>query len=299
MNLRRIDLNLLLVFDALMQEQNLSRAAERLNMSQPATSNALARLRETLDEPLFTRTARGMVPTTQAHALYEPVRQALHLLQIGLGPQGEFDLGTQQTFKLSMNDYGQFRVLPRLLGRVAELAPKVSISVFPDNADTLASRLANGELDLALDYLYVDDPDLRYQPLVSEELVVIGRAGHPAFAGGLTVASYQASQHISIHTRAGRGSPLEIVLGSAKVRRDVQAYVPNYLIIPAIVANSDLLGTIPRRLAEHALKTLALQMDTFPIETPEIRVSMIWHRHQDLSPGLRWLRDLIANELVD
>src|ERR1700757_5049502 len=107
LNLRQIDLNLLLVFDALMQEQNLSRAAKRLNMSQPAVSNALSRLRQQLDEPLFQRTARGMLPTTQAQAIHGPVRQALHLLQVGLAPQDKFDLQAEHTFKLSMNDYAQ------------------------------------------------------------------------------------------------------------------------------------------------------------------------------------------------
>src|SRR5690348_1363197 len=106
-NLRQLDLNLLLVFDALMQEQNLSRAAARLHMSQPTVSNALARLRQQLGEPLFKRTARGMVPTPQAYALYGPVRQALHLLRIGLGPQDGIDLQADLVFRMSMNDYGE------------------------------------------------------------------------------------------------------------------------------------------------------------------------------------------------
>jgi DNA-binding transcriptional LysR family regulator len=294
MNLRRIDLNLLLVFDALMQEQNLSRAAERLNMSQPAVSNALARLRQQLGETLFRRTARGMVPTTQAQALYGPIRQALHMLQIGLGPRDIFDPQTEHSFKLSMNDYAQFRVLPELLSSLTTQAPRVSVSIQPDDADSLPKRLANGELDLALDYLHFDDPDLCYQPLAQEELVVIGRRGHPAFAGELTLARYQASRHVSIAPRAGRGSPLEIVLGSAQVRRDTQAYVPNYLVIPTMVAGSALLGTVPRRLAEHAAQSYALEIGAMPMAMPAIQVSMIWHRHQELSPGLRWLRALIA-----
>ncbi|VFT47502.1 LysR family transcriptional regulator [Pseudomonas aeruginosa] len=112
LNLQQLDLNLLLVFDALMRERNLSRAAIRLHRSQPAVSNALARLREQLDQPLFRRAAKGLEPTAAALALYVPVRQALHLLQAGLGSQETFDPHTARTFRLTMNDYAQLRLLP-------------------------------------------------------------------------------------------------------------------------------------------------------------------------------------------
>lgn len=294
LNLRRIDLNLLLVFDALMQEQNLSRAAVKLHMSQPAVSNALARLREQLGERLFTRTARGMTPTSQAHALHGPVRQALHLLQLGLGAQQDFDVQAEHVFRLSMNDYAQATLLPALLARLVELAPRVVLSVQSDQADTLTARLATGELDLAIDYLYFDSADLCYQPLIEEQLVVIGRAGHPAFDGGLSLADYQRCQHVLIQPRAGRGSPLEIVLGSARVRRQALLHVPHYLTIAPIVAQSDLLGTVPRRLAEHFAPIYALCTAPLPIDMPGVQVSMIWHRQQELAPGLRWLREQIA-----
>lgn len=293
-NLRQIDLNLLLVFDALMQEQNLSRAALRLHMSQPTVSNALARLRAQLGEPLFKRTARGMLPTAQAQALYEPIRQGLHLLQLGLGSQEAFDLQAEHTFRLSMNDYAQATLLPALLAHLRLLAPRVVLSVQSDEADSLTARLAAGELDLAIDYLYFASSELCYQPLIEEQLVVIGRAGHPAFVGGLTLAGYQQSQHVLILPRAGRGSPLEIILGSAKVRRQAQVHVPHYLTIPPIVAQSDLLGTVPRRLAEHFAPIYALQISPLPVTIPPVQVSLIWHRQQELAPGLRWLREQIA-----
>lgn len=293
-NLRQMDLNLLLVFDALMQEGNLSRAAVRLHMSQPAVSNALARLRQQLGEPLFQRTARGMVPTLQAQALHGTVRQALHLLQIGLGPQDDFDTQAEHVFKLSMNDYAQAGVLPVLMAHLKAVAPHVVLSVQDDDAESLPKRLATGVLDLAIDYLHFDSPDLCYQPLLKERLVVIGRAGHPAFEGGLTLAGYQDSHHVSLLSRAGRGSPLEIVLGSAKVRRQVSLYVPNFLAIPAIVAQSDLLGSVPSRLAESFAQMYGLQIAPFPMTMPSVQVSLIWHRQQALVPGLRWLREQIV-----
>ncbi|WP_143290324.1 LysR family transcriptional regulator, partial [Burkholderia pseudomallei] len=158
-NLRQLDLNLLLVFDALMQEQNLSRAAIRLHMSQPAVSNALTRLRQQLGEPLFTRTARGMTPTAQARTLYEPVRQALYLLQIGLGPQADFEPDTHHLFKLSMNDYGQTVLLPDLLAHIKSRAPNVMLSVQSDDAGSIPAQLTTGTLDLAIDYLHFDNPE--------------------------------------------------------------------------------------------------------------------------------------------
>jgi len=293
-NLRQLDLNLLLIFDALMQEQNLSQAALRLNLSQSTVSNALARLRQQLGEPLFQRTARGLVPTPQAHTLYGPVRQALHLLRVGLGPQERIDLETDLTFRISMNDYAQAIFLPGMLTRLRALAPQLLLSVQLDEADTLAKRLKTGELDLAIDYLHFDDDDLRYQPLIEEELTVIARVDHPACNDRLTLSLYQQCHHVSVLPRAGRGSPLEIVLGSAKVQRKVQLYLPQYLAIPTIVAQSDLLGTVPRRLAEHFAQQYSLQVFPLPLEIPPIQVSLIWHRQQDVAVGLKWLREQIT-----
>lgn len=293
-NLRQLDLNLLLVFDALMQEQNLSQAAERLHLSQSTASNALARLRQQLGEPLFQRTARGMVPTPQAHTLYGPVRQALQLLRIGLGPQESIDLESDLSFRVSMNDYGQAVFLPRMLARMQALAPHLVLSVQSDDAESLVKRLKIGELDLAIDYLNLNDADLRYQPLLEEQLAVIVRADHPACKAGLTAQLYQDSQHIALPQRAGRGSPLEIVLGSAKLRRNIPLYVPNYLAIPALVAESDMLGTVPRRLAEHFAQQYSLQIFPLPLEMPPIQVSLIWHKQQDVSVGLKWLREQIT-----
>ena len=296
-NLRRFDLNLLLVFEALMQEQNLSRAAQRLHMSQPAVSNALARLRLQWDEPLFQRTARGMRPTPRAQQLYPTVREALQLLSQGLAPQPAFDGHQAHTFRLSMNDYAQACWLPTLLTQLRIHAPGVVLSVQPDDADTIPARLRSGELDLALDYLHYDDPQLSYAPLLDETLVVIARRGHPVFAGGLDVQGYQGSRHVTVLPRGGRGAPLEIVLGAAKVRRQVQLQVPHYLAIPALVASSDLLGTVPRRLAEQAQAVHQIDIAPLPVALPPIPVSMIWHRQQDAAPALHWLRQFISGGL--
>ena len=293
----RLDLNLLRVFDALMQEGHLTRAAERLHLSQPAVSNALSRLREQLGEPLFVRNARGMTPTAQALALYGPVRAALRLLQDGLTPEAAFDPAlAEQRFHLSMNDYAQFALLPSLLARVRAQAPRLLLQVEPDAADTLPTRLAAGTLDLAVDYLHFEAPELRYEALHQEELVVIARRGHTALSRGgraISLARYEAAQHVTIPPRAGRGSPLEIVLGSAKVRRRVGLFVPGYLTIPSVVAQSDLLGTIPRRLAEASAASLPLSLVPLPFAMPPVQVSLIWHRQQDGNRGLQWLREQI------
>lgn len=292
-NLRQLDLNLLLVFDALMQEGNLTRAAERLHLSQSTVSNALARLRQQLGEELFQRTARGMTPTARAQALYVPVRQALGLLQSGLGPSVPFDVKTPHRFSLSLNDYAQAALLPRLQAHVTRLGAQVEFQVQPDDADTLVQRLSNGTLDLAFDYLHFECADLHYAPLREEPLVAIGRAGHPAFAGGLSLQAYQQARHISVTPRAGRGSPLEIVLGSAKVRRHTVLHVPNYLPIPAIVAQTDLLGTVPARLAAALAPLHALHSAPLPFDMPPVQVSLIWHRQHQHDPAHLWLREQV------
>jgi DNA-binding transcriptional LysR family regulator len=297
---RDLDLNLLRVFDALMQEQNLSRAAQKLHLSQPATSNALGRLRSQLGEALFVRTARGMQPTARALALHGPVRQALRLLQEGIAPPGAFDPhASEHVFTLAMNDYAQAVLLPALVRRLANDAPSVVLAVEPDTADSLVARLGAGTLDLAIDYLYFDAPELCYEPLATEPLVVIAHEAHPALARGLTLEGFQSARHVGVLPRAGRGSPLEIILGSAKVRRQVQLYVPNYLTIPAIVAQSQLLGTVPRRLAEHFARTFPIAFADLPLSMPPTQVSLIWHQHQALAPGLTWLRSQIMSTVRD
>lgn len=298
-NLRQLNLNLLLVFDALMEEQNLSRAAERLYMSQPAASNALARLREQLREPLFERTASGMLPTAHARVIHEPVRQALQILQLGLGPAEDFDKQAEHLFRVAMNDYAQERLLPGLMAQMARELPKGVIAVQSDDADTLPKRLAAGELDLAVDYLLLNDSSLRYQTVGEEELVVIGRQGHPAFNKGLTLAAYHQCQHISLLARANRGSPLEIVLGAAKIRRNIGLYVPNFLTMTPVVAETDLIATIPRLQAEKAQQHYGVQIATMPLAVPAIPVSLIWHQQQDSSAALLWLRQKIARLVVE
>ncbi len=298
-NLRHLDLNLLLVFDALMQEQNLSQAALKLNLSQSTVSNALARLREQLGEPLFQRTARGMVPTPQAHRLYGPVREALQLLRIGLGPQQQIDLSAELSFRVTMNDYAQAVFLPGLLKRFQSLAPQLVLAIQPDDADTLAKRLKSGELDVAIDYLNFNDDDLRYQPLIEETLAVIARGDHPDCQGQLTWTHYHDGEHVSLLQRAGRGSPLEIVLGSAKLRRKIGVYVPNYLAIPAIVAQTNMLGTVPQRLANHFAQQYGLQIFPVPLDIPPIQVSLIWHKQQDASIGLTWLREQMISFVAE
>ena len=297
-NLRQLDLNLLLVFDALMQEGNLTRAAERLHLSQSTVSNALARLRQQLGEELFLRTARGMTPTARAQALYVPVRQALRLLQTGLGPAEPFDPQTPHSFSLALNDYAQAALLPMLQAHLARSAAQVELLVQADDADSLLQRLESGALDLAIDYLHFDLPELHYAPLREEQLVVIGRAGHPAFSGGLSLEDYQQARHITVTPRAGRGSPLEIVLGSARVRRQAALHLPNYLPIPAIVAQTDLLGTVPARLAEAFAPLHALEIAALPFDMPPVQVSLIWHHQQHLDPAHAWLRQQLI-ELLD
>ncbi|MEH6458264.1 LysR family transcriptional regulator BsrA [Chitinimonas sp. JJ19] len=298
--LHQLDLNLLRVFDALVLERNLTRAALRLHMSQPAVSNALARLRLQLGEPLFVRTARGMTPTPSAQSLHGPIRAALKLLQDSLAPPPAFDPAkAEQGFALSMNDYAQFALLPRLWARVRSQAPGVRLGVQPDVADELPVRLAAGSLDLAIDYLHFDESELAYIPLLEEQLVVIARRDHPALAGGsLDMAAYEAAEHVTIPARAGRGSPLEIVLGSAKVRRRVALHVPFYMSIPAVVAGSELLGTMPLRLAQHFATYLPITLHPLPMSVPPVQVSLIWHRSRDADSGLRWLRRQITETVA-
>ncbi|WP_374354756.1 LysR family transcriptional regulator [Chitinimonas sp.] len=300
LKLHQLDMNLLRVFDALVQEGNLTRAAQRLHMSQPAVSNALARLRQQLGEPLFVRTARGLTPTAAALALHRPVRAALQLLQDALAPPPAFDpAGAAQRFSIAMNDYAQYALLPSLVARMRGLAPGVTLHICPDTIDDLPTQLAAGSLDLAIDYLHFDSAELSYAPLLEEELVVIARHGHASLVDDrISLSSYASAEHVTFPNRAGRGSPLEIVLGSAKLRRRSGLCVPSYMCIPAVVAASDLLGTVPRRLAQHFVERLPIAIAPLPLAMPPLQVSLIWQRGRDGDMALQWLRQQIADTVA-
>lgn len=290
-NLATFDLNLLRVLDALFIEQSVGRAAARLRLSQPATSNALARLRDALGDPLFVRGRQGMVPTARAQALRGPLTLALRQLQEALVPPEAFVPETaQRTFVLAASDHAQLIVLPQLAARLGDY-PGLRLRVVPLQRDFPTTELEAGELDVVLGVFDLAPGDraprgLQRQVLVRERFMLVGRTGHPALRKGQRLDLSLPQLHVS--PRGGTEGSFE---RKAKVRRNVVLFTPHYLVAPWVLASTDLIAALPERVACRFAETFPLSM--IPVELPHepLRVQQLWHPHRQEDPAHRWLRE--------
>jgi DNA-binding transcriptional LysR family regulator len=294
-SLNDLDLNLFRTFDAIYEAGNLTRAGEVVGLSQPAMSNALGRLRRALDDELFVRTPRGMVPTPVARAMIGPVRQALRLLRDSVQQREHFDpADASAAFRISMGDLTEARLLPPLLGRLDALAPRVSVSSFQVPRRDVLRELAAGSLDLAIDVPLLSDPNVRHAPLWHDRYVCVVRDGHPVLASGLDVDAFLALRHILISSRPRGPGHVDLALDRLGLRRDVALRAQHYLMAPGIVAGTDLALTIPRGFAVEALRDHALRILELPFEVPPLETHLYWHASQEQDAGNVWLRALLA-----
>ncbi|WP_086929998.1 LysR substrate-binding domain-containing protein [Agarilytica rhodophyticola] len=294
-DLRNVDLNLLVVFNALAEEEHLTRAAEKLHLSQPAVSNALARLRDFFDDELFVRAPKGMKPTRKARALKQPIKQALEIIQNQLLDQDVFESKTAKNhFSIAVNSYAEFALLPRLIGNFRTEAPNVVLDIFPESDATTAEKLRSGELDIALDYLSLQGKDFIEEPFFEEELVVVAAKDHAELRNGLTIDLYNSLPQLSMHPRGHRGSHTEILLGRKHINRNIVMSVSNLISFAPLVANSDMICTLPKRLAKHFEKQLAISIYELPYNLDKIPIFMIYHRDRVNDPAHKWLRNKIT-----
>lgn len=296
MNLRTLDLNLLRVLDALVDARHVTRAAERLHLSQPAMSNALARLRSAIDDPVLVRSKGGMVPTPRALALAGPVRAALASLEQALrAGVAVVPAELKQTLTVAMADYYGLILLPPLLNRLRQVAPGVKLSVLNLNPATVSRELAEGRLDLAIGVLHDLVPDNLCASFVfADNFVCIARPGHPAVPGRLTLKKFLALPHALISPRGGSFvGVVDEELARQGLRREVVVSVPQFMLLPAVIRETDLIATMPRRLAQHASTGGALQLLKPPVALAGYDVHQVWHPRTDADPVQRWLRGVV------
>ncbi len=292
-NLATFDMNLLRVLDALFIEQSVGGAAARLRLSQPATSNALARLRDALGDPLFVRGRQGMVPTARARALRGPLTLALRQLQEALVPPEDFVPETaRRTFVLASSDHAQLLVLPQLAARLAHY-PGVKLRVVPLPRDFPTPELESGELDLVLGVFDLAPGDrtprgLRRQVLVHERFMLVGRKHHPALREPRRLDLSLPQMHVS--PRGGTEGSFE---RKTKIRRNVVLFTPHYLVAPWVLASTDLIAALPERVARRFAE--AFPLTVVPVELPHepLRVQQLWHPHRQQDPAHRWLREQV------
>lgn len=291
-DIRRLDFNLLKALDVLLDERNVTRAAERLALTQPAVSGMLTRLRESFDDPLFVRAQRGMVPTTRALALAEPVKRLLSDIESLLQPQA-FDPATaRMTVTLASTDYALRAVVVPFLSAVREQAPNIRVAVQPVDNQALLAQFDRGEVDLALVTPDVTGHGLHARALFEERYVCVMRAGHPdATAGALTLERFCALDHVLVSPAGGafHGVTDEALARVGKTRR-VTVSVTSFLVLPEILKVSDLIAVVPRRLV--------LDRDDLIIMEPPLHIqgfgkSVAWHERTHRDPGHQWLRSLL------
>ncbi|HLT05783.1 MAG TPA: LysR family transcriptional regulator [Pseudomonas sp.] len=289
MGLSKVDLNLFIVFDAIYSEGNLTRAGQIVGITQPAVSNALARLRDTFNDPLFMRTAQGMVPTPMAQNIIGPVRQALQLLRVSVQESRTFNPAeATKTFRISMTDLSEALLLPPLLQRLERLAPQVRIESTLARRKETTSELAAGRLDFAVDVPLNSDPQVRHVQLMEDRFVCAMRPGHPLAERTPSLEDYLAAGHIHISSRRNGLGYVDLALGKMGRRRRIALHSPHYLMATRVVLDTDLLLTVPERFAHQQ----SLRVAELPLtDIPRLASHLYWHESTDQDPANRWLRE--------
>ena len=294
--LRRLDLNLLLAFEALFRLGSVAAAAAELAMSPSAVSHALSRLRAALGDELFVRAGNGMRPTPHAERLVEPVAAALELLTRGLDQARGFDPArSRRSYVLGATDYTAFAVLPQFIAHVQAQAPQLRFKVVHSRARDAADELAGGQLDLALGYAEdatETSPGIEHFDLLADPYVVIASKRHPSIRGSkLTLAQYLAQRHVVVTPWNEASGSFDKLLARQGLQRDVAVQLPSVLAAPFIVANSALLMTVPRHAARVLQQAAAIRMFPVPFEAPGYTLRGYQHVKHSRNRGHAWLRE--------
>jgi DNA-binding transcriptional LysR family regulator len=290
-----IDLNLLAVFQEVYRERQISSAARRLNLSQSAVSNALARLRRLFGDDLFVRTGQGMQPTPFAQALAEPVGAALAQVALALNQRSAFDPATStRRFTIAMTDVGEVHFMPALIERCRLAAPLLQISSRRAGSMLLKEEMESGRVDLAIGP-FEDISEALYQRLLFRQpYVSMLRRGHPLTQGEVDLARFAAAEHLFVDSNEAPYDRINELLAKAGIGASTRFRVPHFTAVPYIVQASDLVVTVPRKLAERAAPPFGLAWITPPLELPPLQTNMFWHRRYSQDPGNQWLRGLVA-----
>lgn len=289
-HLSAVDLNLLVALDVLLDEGSVTRAAERLALSQPAMSRTLGRLRDLFGDPLFVRQGRQMVATERARGLREPVKLALSGVRDLLDPPAPFDpAATARSFRLWTPDYAQVAVLGPVLDALLTTAPGVRVTVLPLGVDPI-SALASGAADLVFGPPAISPPWCVCKPLLTDPWVVVC---HRDRAPPDTLPSYLAAHHLAVGAELGHGSPIDAALARGGHVRDVRLHVPDFAGALFVAATSALVATLPRPIGEQGARLLPLALAPLPFEAPAPTIAMIWPHRLTGDPAHRWLRALV------
>jgi DNA-binding transcriptional LysR family regulator len=293
----RSELRLLRVFRILMTERSVSRAAERLGLSQPAMSHALQRLRVMFDDPLLLRSSKGMVPTERASQIIGVVDGLLADYDRLVSPQGLFDPAlSQRRFVLTAPEYAEHLLLPLLFKHLREHAPGISVEVRTPDRDRGPMWLERGEVDLRIAWILKPPPSLRSTPLFQDRIVCIADRDHPTVHGALSLAQYLALPHIRLlgGGRTTAGQVIDGAIEKAGGGSRPMFLVQNVLTIPLMVVGTDMIATLPQALAARFRQQHPVQVLDVPLPLPRVRYAAYWHERSHRDAGHRWLRSAVA-----
>jgi DNA-binding transcriptional LysR family regulator len=294
-HLAGVDLNLLVALDALLTEAHVTRAARRVGLTQSAMSRALARLRDLLDDPLLVRTPQGMQPTPRAQALAAPLRRTLEDVEALVAGRPVFEPAhARRAFTVAAPDYAQAVLMPPVLQHLAREAPGVDLLLVAPPRDVDAA-LVGGEVDLVLGPQQPSTAGLVWTPLLSDTFACLLRKGHPALRRPLTPQRFAALSHLQVAPGGRPGGALDDALAARGLSRRVALRVTGFLGAAQLVAASDLVTTLPSRLAQLSAASGALVMMRPPVPVPGFTLAQAWHERLRQDPGHAWLRSVFVS----
>lgn len=300
MELHELDLNLLVVFNQLLVDRRVSQAAESLGVSQPAVSNSLAKLRKLLGDELFLRTPKGMEPTPYADQLAESVSYALAMIHSGVNQRTSFEPSSaQRSFTIGMTDIGEIYFLPALIERLLRDAPGVTLSTVRNTTANVRDELEAGKVDIAIGLLPHLKGGFFQRRLFTQSYVCLMRRGHRLDKRKMSQSEFSAAHHLVVISSGTGHGKVDELLQRSGVERSVRLNVPHYVSVGHILQGSDLIATVPERLADRLLDPFGLAKVMHPAKLPDIAINVFWHAKYHRSPANRWLRGTVFELFSD
>jgi len=309
MNFLTLDLNLLRIFDTVMIEQNLTRAADKLAMTQPAVSNALKRLRHAFNDELLIRTAYGVKPTPRAESIWPAIRQALGELESAIAPATADPMNFSASFRMAMADSTAAYWMPHLIREIESKAPGINARMVPLVTRDPRSMLLHGDIDIAVGFFpgvvfqlaggqSASNSPIRHNSLYTGRYVCVMRKDHPMAHQPLTLKSYCDAHHLLVSFSGRPHGLIDEILAPMNLQRRILLTVNQFFTAGRVVANSDLITVLPQHLISSTGVEQQLIWKELPIETPAVNVDMLWHERDAKNPAHKWLRNNLI-ELVE
>lgn len=295
MNIALVDLNLLVVFDAVMREKNVTRAAKRIGMTQPAVSNALNRLRHLAKDDLFVRTAQGVVPTARAMNLGPPIRQAINLVETAFDPSSFNPLKSRDVFNIAISNYTASIIFPELAKILEKKAPNINIRSKQLGDVDLLKELESANIDFIIAGQQLSEgKNFVSSFLYDEDFVCVLRKDHSLAKKKISIKEFSEAKHLMVATTGKAFGFIDYLLNSKGLKRRVAMTVNQFLVAPAIIRKSNMILTVSSRVAER-FKLEGVQIKPLPLITEPLKLKIVWHKRANTNPGNIWIRQEIIN----